>query len=233
MYFQDRKRVFEFIRTHKDEINFQVADRVTEQKFIFDQPWDMEKCHEEICFPKKIDWTYTHNNDREWMWMLSRQNYYLPLMQAYVATGDQKYLQAVFGQIKDWIDTQSDPEGKAYTTWRTLDVGLRLKNWVKILEYVENTGDISEGLWKKIERSMHAQTEYLMNSWKPSYALTNWRVLEFHGTFLASVYFSEWDEAEEWIRRSVEILDHCIRLQVTTDGFHWEQSYMYHVEMLK
>lgn len=233
MYFQDRKRVFEFIRTHKDEINFRVADRVTEQKFIFDQPWDMEKCHEEICFPKKIDWTYKHNNDREWMWMLSRQNYYLPLMQAYVATGEQKYLQAVFCQIKDWIDTQSDPEGKAYTTWRTLDVGLRLKNWVKILEYVENTGDISEGLWKKIERSMHAQTEYLMNSWKPSYALTNWRVLEFHGTFLASVYFSEWDEAEEWIRRSVEILDHCIRLQVTNDGFHWEQSYMYHVEMLK
>ena len=233
MYFQDRKRVFEFIRDHKDEINFRVADGVTEQKFIFDQPWDMEKCQDEICFPEKIDWTYIHNNDREWMWMLSRQNYYLPVMQAYVASGEKKYLQAVFRQIEDWIDTQSDPAGKAYTTWRTLDVGLRLKNWVKILEYVENTGEISDILWKKVEKSMHAQTEYLINSYKPEYALTNWRVLEFHGTFLASVYFQEWEEAEVWIRRSVEILDECIRLQVTTDGFHWEQSYMYHVEMLK
>ena len=69
MYFQDRKRVFEFIRDHKDEINFRVADGVTEQKFIFDQPWDMEKCQDEICFPEKIDWTYIHN-----MWLPARRN---------------------------------------------------------------------------------------------------------------------------------------------------------------
>lgn len=231
-YFLDRDRVFDYIKSHKEQVNYRIADKIVEKTFLFDQPWDMEKCFDEISFEKEIDWTYVHNNDREWMWMLNRQHYYLPVMQAYIATGDKKYVNAVLAQMEHWIDTQINPQGKAYTTWRTLDVGLRLKNWIKILEYVMDLGVLSNELFLKIKGSIHSQISYLMKSYKKEYALTNWRILEFHGTFIASVYFREFEESDDWIEKSLEILEECIRLQVMNDGFHWEQSYMYHVEML-
>lgn len=200
MYFRDRDRVFEFIRNHKNE----------------------------ICFPEKVNWTYTYKKDEQWG--REKQDYYLSAVQAYVATGEQKYLQEVFNQIEEWIDVQDELGEKVYTTE---NLGIQLKIWVKVLEYMENTGTISDRLWKKIEKSMHAQTEYLMKSYKKAAVLTDRGVREFHGTFLASVYFSNWDEAEEWVRKSVEILEKSIQLQVTNDGFHWKQSYIYHIKMLK
>lgn len=232
MFFGDKAKVFSYIKENPDPECLKLADALCENTFLFNQPWDMEKCMDPVMFQDKIDWSYTHNHDREWMWMLNRQNYWICLMQAYVATDDEKYLNTFLVQIEQWLDSEKDPEGKAYTTWRTIDVGIRLKNWVKILEYIIDLDQLSERLFQKIVASVYEQLKYLMNSYKREYALTNWRILEFHGALIASIYFREFEESETWILQCIEILEECLLLQVTKDGFHWEQSYMYHVEML-
>ena len=228
----NRERVAAYIKNQPDSGYMEIADALCENIFLFSQPWDMEKCTDRVGFQGKIDWSYVHHHDREWMWMLNRHGNWICLMQAYTATGEERYLTTFFNQLEQWLDSESDPEGKAYTTWRTLDVGIRLKNWVKILEYIIDLDQFDARLFERMVESIHRQIEYLLNSFNRDYSLTNWKILEFHGALVASVYFPEFPESGEWIRRCIEILDECIQLQVTADGFHWEQSYMYHVEML-
>lgn len=232
MFLGDRDRAAAFVKSQPCSGYMEIADALCSNTFLFNQPWDMEKCREPITFPGKIDWSYVHNNDREWMWMLSRQSYWLCLMQAHMATGEERYLCTLFNQLEQWLDSEIDSAGREYTTWRTLDVGIRLKNWIKILEYTIDSELLDDDLFEKMQASVYKQIAYLMNSYKREYAMTNWRILEFHGTLIASVYFSEFPESEAWIKRSMDILEECIQLQVTSDGIHWEQSNMYHVEML-
>lgn len=228
----DRERVAEYIRNQPDSGYMEAADALCENTFLFNQPWDMEKCTEKISFPDKIDWSYVHNHDCEWLWMLNRHSSWICLMQAYTATGDEKYINTFFDQLGQWLDSESDPAGKEETTWRTLEVGLRLKNWIKILEYIIDDDRFDDELLEKMVDSIHRQIEYLINSYTWEDSLSNWKILEFHGALVASVCFPEFPESGEWIRKCIEILDECIQLQVTPEGLHWEQSFMYHGELL-
>lgn len=232
MFLVDQEKVYGYIRNNQDQIDYSYADAVCRQTFTFCQPWDMEKCLEPVHFEKEIDWCHLHNHDREWMWMLNRHRYWIPVIHAYVATGNDRYLNAVLGQWEHWLDTQKDPEGRHLTTWRTIDAGIRLRNWVKLLEYLTEPDLLPPELLDKITDSVRTHIVYIFSRYRRECSLTNWRVLEFTGVFLASVCFSQLPEAERWREESLAILGQCIRLQVTGDGFHWEQSYMYHAEML-
>jgi hypothetical protein len=66
-------------------------------------------------------------------------------------------------------------------------------------------------------------------NWK---SISNWGVIENKGLFELSIFLHEFLEANKWQQLSLERLKKTARLQVMKDGMHWEQSPLYHNEVL-
>lgn len=208
------------------------ANRLVEHCFLFDKPWDMEKCFKAIHLDKKINWQYVYNDDPEWMYMLNRQNYLLDLIMQYLITENETYLNTYTDLIEQWLASESDSTGKEETTWRTLDTGIRLKNWTKQLEFLMPTNKLSGDFYLSLIGSIKKQCDYLIESYTNSEALSNWRILQFHGVYIIASFFPELIDSATWRKVAKERLEYCLNIQVTNDGFHWEQSMMYHHEVL-
>lgn len=210
------------------------AKRQNARTFVYDKSWDMEKCFEPITFPEKIDWHYQYNGDPEWMFMLNRQNFLLDLVLAYLHTKEEKYLQTYVAFMEEWQTSETSYKDRDNTSWRTIDTGIRLKNWVKQLEFLLPQKVLSGEFLLKTLASIYQQIHYLLVdfSFVPGLSLSNWRILEFHGAFIAATFFPELKNASEFQKIAQKNLESCLPLQVTNDGFHWEQSFMYHHEVL-
>jgi hypothetical protein len=62
--------------------------------------------------------------------------------------------------------------------------------------------------------------------------MSNWGVLENHGLFLASLALQKSEISETYCREAIRRLAREIEIQVYDDGMQWEQSPMYHNEVL-
>lgn len=51
------------------------ANELLEQVFVFNKPWDMERCITPYKLEKDFDWNVTYNDDEEWTFMLNRMDY--------------------------------------------------------------------------------------------------------------------------------------------------------------
>lgn len=210
------------------------SDLLVQHIFKFEHAWDMEKCPEPIQMAKEINWQQNYQGDPEWMYMLNRHNYLIDLIYAYFATDKQTYLDCYLDLLSQWLNSEPTENTRENSTWRTLDTGIRLKNWIKQFELLLPFKLIPEELLARIIISVNRQVAYLLEKmpYDNSRLLSNWRILEFHGAYIAATFFPEIKNAPQWQVIAKKRLTECLEIQITNDGFHWEQSLMYHHEVL-
>lgn len=206
------------------------ANLLLNNSFIFDSDWDMEQCN----VPYRIDpfkWDYSANGDEEWIFMLNRHEFLNKLIMAYYIEKNEKYIEKLKWFIFNWID-ENEINIKGGNTTRTIDTGIRCLAWIEVLIHLINEDKLNDEEILKIIYSMEEQIKYLKNSYIGKYTLSNWGVLQT--TAICSVYlwlddFLEDKEIKKWAERE---LYNQIEMQVFDDGTHWEQSLMYHIEVL-
>ncbi|WP_334072845.1 MULTISPECIES: alginate lyase family protein [Paenibacillus] len=218
------------------------ADQACERTFIFTHRWDMERCETEVSFPDGIDWTYRYRGDIEWMVMLNRARYMSELGQAYWLTGDEKYVQGFIALMKDWLKQNPLTEeevrasaDRAYNvkdTWRKLDSGIRIANWLKGYHCVKISA-----LWRDEEETLFREAVklhgmYLNIAYTPHDTQSNWGFLETNGLFQIALLYPEFEASRAWLDTAVKRLTEMCRVQVFEDGMHNEQCTMYHHEVL-
>ncbi|MNO14257.1 Heparin-sulfate lyase precursor [compost metagenome] len=218
------------------------ADLACQNTFIFTHRWDMERCETEVAFPDRIDWNYRHNGDLEWLVMLNRARYMSELGQAYWLTGNEKYAESYIYLLKDWMNQNPLTEeevtssaDRAYNvkdTWRKLDSGIRIANWLKGYQCVRESqlwGDEEESLFMEAVRR-HGM--YLNIAYTPHDRQSNWGFLESNGLFQLALLFPDIEASVAWLDTSVKRLQEMCQVQVFADGMHNEQCSMYHHEVL-
>lgn len=203
------------------------ADRVCENRFLFDSPRDMERTEAEVSFGEKIDWYYKLNGDEEFMFQLNRHGYLIQLGQAYYLTGDEKYLKKFCIILNDWLDTVPC-DYKNNSPWRSLETGMRGDKWLKALRYIDDTKYFSKEFKEKIDKSLLTHIELLKKAHSGFQKGSNWGVIQDGGLFHLGVYFNDNDIVDLAIKRLNQETD----LQIMADGVHWEQSSGYHNEVL-
>lgn len=218
-----------FIRDTEKALIFERADALLDQTFVFDKPWDMERCLTPYHFAQ-MDWNAQRNDDEEWCFMLNRMDYLDYLILAALLSHETKYAEKAKFYILNWISAH--PEIKAEPSTRTLDTGIRVMNWFEALPYLAFLGCLSDGERSEIERSMLAQLAYLKASYLPKYKTSNWGSIQTCAIvsilpFLVEDY--ENDALYLWAKNEMELQ---FSIQVYPDGMHWEQSTMYHIEVL-
>lgn len=220
---------------HSADINrtISIAEEVSRGEFRFTLPWEMERCYDSVKFEGEINWSLNPYNDNEWTFMLSRHRFFTSLAEGYLYTGNKKYLQVMRNLINHWIDNNHNIENLKNTTWRTIESGIRIKNWIKSLEVLFNNNEIDEDLLCKVLESINDHLIYLHKNNKYERILSNWVILEQQGAFIAQTFFPELKISQGYNEESIKTLEEAINLQVGEDGLHWEQSFQYHNEMLK
>lgn len=235
-FIDDKKKIVSYARENlKETINevIRIAEDVSNNEFSFTLPWEMERCSETVKFNEKIDWSLNPYEDEEWTFMLNRHRFFTSLVQAYLFTDNKKYIETIEYLIKDWIENNQDKESLYKTSWRTIESGIRIKNWVKSLEILLSSNEIDEELLCNILISINDHLIYLNENNKSERILSNWVILEQQGAFIAQTFFPELKVSQLYKEKTLKTLEEAINLQVVEDGMHWEQSFQYHNEMLK
>lgn len=205
------------------------ADDAVAQRFIFNQRWDMERTWEYVTFEGKIDFLHQPGNDPEWIYAFNRLRHFISLGQAYHLTGEARYARTFADQISLWITAVRPEDERNAKAWRTIECGIRLDTFVKAYLLFRESAEfkaIEELFMKSVEE--HAAF-ILKNSWNSFHLMSNWGVLSNHGLYEAGVVFSR----PEWEKEALRRLTLESRNEVYADGVQWEQSPMYHNEVLR
>lgn len=228
----DMARTARYVQAHCGQEAAQLlkqADDLMENRFAFHDRWDMEPCLTPYTLAPG-QWTHSPNGDPEWVFMLNRQDYLPKLWQATALTGDPRYVRKAVEWILDWIACNPITlEGTPAT--RTIDTGIRCLNWCRLLPFLMAGDWLSDAEAETILDSLSAQFVNLRQRYLPRYTLSNWGVLQTTALCAGYAWLSELlpDGLEAW---AWEELRTQLRLQILEDGTHWEQSPMYHVEVL-
>lgn len=231
----DRDRIAGYVRKNFPEEareSIAAADKIAQNQFVFNQRWDMEHTEAPVVFEKEIDWLKQPYDDPEWIYAFNRMHFWLPLGQAYALTKDEKYAKAFASQMCHWVGhvKRSDPKcGKA---WRTIEAGLRMEYWMKAVCYFEGSPALTDEVMDCFLASMTEHAEYIMGIYNSYNLMSNWGVMANHGLFIAGVMLPSTPRTAEYQKEALRRLDQEIRIQVYPDGVQWEQSPMYHNEVL-
>lgn len=228
------RTIAEYCRAHWPDVcqkTIETADRVCENRFLFDMPWDLERTEQEVAFGAQVDWGYTLNGDKEFVYQLNRHGFLLHLGQAYRFTGNEKYAKQFCSLLADWIDRvpcDYPGSGSWRGAWRTLETGIRAVNWIKAAAYVSDTKYFNETLKNKFEKTLATHAEVLTHAHEAFQKGSNWGVIQDGGLFQLGAYFGQADT----IHTALVRLDEETDLQIMSDGVHWEQSSGYHNAVL-
>lgn len=228
----DYRFTSEYIKTHCADEAGQVlrqADMLLNNTFIYTDRWDMEPCDTPYTISLNT-WTESPNGDPEWVFMLNRHDFLNKLWQAYVLTGNRAYTDKLRFFILDWIEKNPITlEGTDAT--RTIDTGIRCMNWSTLLLHLLAENCISDADAELIINSIVDQYSNMRNRYIGKYALSNWGVLQTTAVCAGSIWLSGF-VPEKITRWAWDELKLQLSLQILGDGSHWEQSAMYHVEVL-
>lgn len=210
------------------------ADLVCANTFVFTRRWDMEATHQPVTFQGPICWRYLETGDVEWPVMLARQSYLLDVVLAYLLTEDRKYLDCFVRVVQEFIENCPRSEEENHNSWRTLDTGIRAAVWVRCLELLQPLDLLSPGFLSLVRGSLKEHFDFLFQCMDAYHLLSNWGVLANHGAVFAGTWLVGQGSAEVADRLPIlwERLGRQIHIQVLADGVHWEQSPMYHHEVL-
>lgn len=208
-----------------------IADDVCENRFTFRDHWEMERTHVPVQFgaaESDIDWAHIPAGDPEWLYAMNRHTCFVNLGKAWRYTGNSKYAEKYARLIDDWMARVPLTEASSSNTWRSLEAGLRCESWLRALRLFEGSGVLSPARRSAINECLRVHGQYLAEASGDFHKLSNWGVLQDHGLYLLGLALARPD----WCELAARRLDENLHRSVMRDGSHWEQSPMYHCEVL-
>lgn len=205
------------------------ADELMHQTFTFNKTWDMERCLTPYTLPV-IDWNDHQNDDPEWCFMLNRMDYLDHLLLASLLTGDTAYADKAKEYILNWI--AAHPTIVSEPSTRTLDTGIRVMNWMEALPYLSMLHVLTEDELTCITDSMLAQLQYLKENYLPKYKTSNWGSIQTCAIVSVLPFLRADFQTDPLYQWALDEMTLQFSIQVYPDGMHWEQSTMYHIEVL-
>lgn len=206
------------------------GDLLCRNVILYNDPMDMEATSIPYTFDG-IEWNRSANLDPEWTFMLNRNGFMVDLAISYRLTGDKKYLKKWKEYLFSFIKYNGIPSDYNRDSWRNLDTGIRLSNWMRSLIYLGSDLELTKEETETFEESLRIHLEFLYKDYKPKQLLSNWGVLLITGVLSVSILFPELvdDEHRKW---AWDLLEDQLDIQFYQDGIQWEQSPMYHHEVV-
>ena len=211
---------------------------------IFQRPIEYEPIDWQVDFKSGYRWSektyykfikYGHKlgADIKLPWELSRAQHLLSLALAYRLAKKEEYAEEIIEQIVDWILTNPCRFG---VNWKcTMDVAIRVTNWVVAISLIKNYMDNlptagKEHFYKIFYKSLYQHGEFIIHNLEWSEDLTsNHYLSDIAGLLVLSVFTENvFKEAGQWKEFAINELKKEMFKQVYPDGTDFEASTCYH-----
>jgi uncharacterized heparinase superfamily protein len=169
--------------------------------------------------------------DCKFVWEPNRHHQLTVLARAYRATGDERYAETAMAQLESWLD--ACPFGLGMNWRSTLELGIRIINWVWVLDLVHESGRPEGALRSRLLVSVHQHVWEIARRYSSGSSANNHLVGEAAGVFVATAYLAGLDPGGHLHRESREILAREIVRQSHEDGGTREQALAYQLFVLQ
>lgn len=169
-----------------------------------------------------VDWLCNPSADIEWHIVLHKMYHAPGLIQAFLESDDDRYLQLWQNHLQGWIKVVEPGFIAADVT------GRRIQNWVYALSLYLTGGchTIDLEFVEKVEVSLDEQIAWLRDNLHPS---RNHRTLELFAIFIGSL----WLQSEQGVAFALDALADNAEADFLPDGVHVELSSHYHCIALR
>jgi hypothetical protein len=185
-----------------------------------------------LIFGKHIDYRDTARcGDVKYVWVLNRHHQTVALAQAYVLSGERRYLQGIGTLMDSWLDVNPAPMGINWTS--ALECAIRLINWSAAWSLVGGwqselfDGPSGEHRRTRWLQSIYAHCRFIRRYLSRHSSANNHLIGELAGLFIATTTWPYWPEFDRHARYSRLELERELLKQTTEDGVSREQSTFY------
>lgn len=205
------------------------ANLLLDNTFIFNRTWDMEKDH----LPLKInnlDFLTQHKIDPEFNFMLNRFEYLYNLFCAYKATNNINYLlkakELILARIgQDNFETVNIAN-------RELDAAMRMLCFLDGLTIFLQDDCISQLEVEIIFNHLKIYPDFIYDHFKEKFELVNWGSIQTQSLLILLPYIDQNYQQNSIYKWAKNMLEKQLALAVNDDGLLYEQSTMYHIDVL-
>ncbi len=173
------------------------------------------------------DWYYKGpNDDKEWAWLSNRHTQLGTVFNAYMQTGNLRYVEFIDLFFKDFIlKSMPYPAAKSSTSvWRGLEVAARIKVWSRLFYGLQESPYLSPATRLLILSSLPDHAHYSRNF----HGGNNWLTMEISALATAATNFPEYKNSDEWLTYAIGAMTESMKGQVYPDGVQTELTSHYH-----
>jgi heparan-sulfate lyase len=208
------------------------ADQIVKHIFQFGP-------YEPADYGPQIDWAWDPRGDIEWVASVYRFYWALPLADAFVATGDEKYAKAFVEMASDWIAKhpleKRDMTHPVYKSWRgfpwlDIQTGIRAKNLCASFKSLVHAKSFTPEFLGVLLASLYdhqVKTEKL-----PMGEIHNKAIFEQRGFGDVCSTMRIYKDTRRWMELAAKRTEESLLAQVTSDGVQREWSGGYHTGVL-
>lgn len=204
------------------------ADQVVEQRKF---PQDASTTDFTVTLPANINWVAPGvSPSPDFIHALNRQQFWLDLAQASLATGNAKYADELMYQLADWsseFTSVGTPDAWSATDqsgW-LLDTSIRAENFTWTLFSMLASNRFSDAAVSLLSYKLLQHADFLFGNATTTTDLASNRTLTLaKGLHYLGTLFPEFDSAAAWRSNARELLFSTMDAQFYPDGGHVEQS---------
>ncbi|MBS4204804.1 alginate lyase family protein [Lederbergia citrea] len=165
--------------------------------------------------------------DIKWIWELSRFSFVYPLVRAYAAVGDDKYVETFWSYFEDFIKKNPPELGPNYKCGQ--EMSFRLMAWTfGLFAFLEHPASSKERLELMMKAIYHhadhvdKHIEFALKSVKNNHSIS-----ESVGIYTVGILFPFFDKANRWMKRGKKFIQSEAMWQIYEDGSYIQHSMNY------
>lgn len=169
--------------------------------------------------------------DIKYLWEPNRHLQLVTLAQAWALSGEARYCDALFQQLRSWFAACPCPYGVNWSS--ALEPAMRLLNWSVAWQLLGGphsevfASPAGRELRSEWLRSVHQHVTFIRGFHSFHSSANNHLIGEAAGIFVAAATWPHWNEAASWLRDAQALLVREALLQNAPDGVNREQAMSY------
>jgi hypothetical protein len=171
---------------------------------------------------------FSRAGDHKVVWEINRHQHLPLLAQAFLFTGECKYLDEAFAQLTDWL--AANPFLRGINWASALEVAFRALSWAWLWQMAGR--EMPEPLRTRFLTGLYRHGRFLEINLSVYFSPNTHLLGEAVALHALGVLFPTLPHAARWARTGARVVERQIECQVRDDGSHFEQSAYYHVYAL-
>ena len=176
---------------------------------------------------KTIDYRHGTVGDPKWIWELNRCQHFPVLVQAWLLSGEDRFVERAVSDLRDWIAQQ--PPGRSIAWANGFEVGIRAISFAVCYDALRGSPALPAEAAEEALVSLWQHGHWITRDPSTHSSANNHRVGELVGLAAIALLVPELREGSHWERLALDGLVAEADRQVLADGCGAEQSFAYHL----